>query len=349
MSHRVNTIAIGGFAVWCMLTVLHAQEIKKPGADAQRPADARVTTDIKGERGKPAHVVLHRASEIHGMQVRNTANKELGTIKDTIVDVRPGMIKYAALSYGGFLGLGDKVFAVPWDALQHRHNVSSGDSYFVLDVDEATLKRSEGFDDSNWPNFTDPQFTGKIDTFYQKFRKPRHDANHQSNLSAARKDQVATSASAKTDNQKSGNAIATDQSAEPLMLRGSVLVGMQVKNEAQKELGKVDDLVIEVNEGKIRYAALTYGGFLGLGDKLFAVPWKAFVFRHDISDKEMSLVLNMDETHLRKAKGFDQDKWPNFADPGITRELDTYYNVSADRAANEGTTGGAIIRDRKDR
>lgn len=342
MSYRVNTIAVGSFVVWCMLTTLHAQETKKPG-DAQRPAGATVTTDVKGEKdSKLAHVMLHRATEIHGMKVRNTANKELGTIKDTIVDARPGMIKYAALSYGGFLGLGDKVFAVPWDALQHRHNVSSGDSYFVLDVDEATLKRSEGFDDSNWPNFADPQFTGKIDAFYQKFRKPRHDASHQSNRSDARKDQVATSASAKTDNQKS-------QNTEPLMLRGSVLLGMQIKNEAQKDLGKVEDLVIEVNEGKIRYAALTYGGFLGLGDKLFAVPWKAFVFRHDISDKELSLVLNVDETRLRKAKGFDQDKWPNFADPSITRELDTYYNVSADRAATEGTTGGAIVRDRKDR
>jgi sporulation protein YlmC with PRC-barrel domain len=324
----MKAIVFSSVTTWCLFTNLHAQETKQADKNA-RPADPAAKSEVKeSDTSKSPQVLLHRASEVHGMKVRNTANKELGTIKDTIVDVRPGMVRYAALSYGGFLGLGDKVFAVPWDALQHRHDVSSGDSYFVLDIDEATLKRSEGFDDSKWPNFADPQFTRKIDTFYEKFRK--HDANAQ----------------ARNQNAEPSKNSANDASSEPLMLRGSVLIGMQVKNTAQKDLGKVNDFVMEVKAGKIRYAALSYGGFLGAGNKLFAVPWKAFAFGHDISEKEVTMMVNVDEAHLRKAKGFDDDKWPNFADPTITREIDTYYNLNGGATS---TTSGAIERNRNDR
>jgi sporulation protein YlmC with PRC-barrel domain len=143
----VKAIVIGSLAMGCMTTIVQAQETKESDKE-RRSTESTVKSDVqRTSDSKSAQVMLHRASEVHGMKVRNTANKELGSIKDTIVDVRPGKIRYAALSYGGFLGLGDKVFAVPWDALQHRHDVSSGDSYFVLDIDEATLKRSEGFDD----------------------------------------------------------------------------------------------------------------------------------------------------------------------------------------------------------
>jgi sporulation protein YlmC with PRC-barrel domain len=151
---------------------------------------------------------------------------------------------------------------------------------------------------------------------------------------------------AEARDQNGAAAKNSDASSEPLMLRGSVLIGMQVKNTAQKDLGKVNDLVLEVKAGKIRYAALSYGGFLGVGNKLFAVPWKAFTFKHDISEKEVTMMVNVDEAHLRKAKGFDDDKWPNFADPMITREIDTYYNLNSGATS---TTSGTIERNRNDR
>jgi len=332
---RSSSIAFGAAVFCCLALNANGQDEKRPAT--KRSTDAKVNVDGKKTReGASVNLMLHRATEINGMKVRNSANKELGTIKDIVIDVRPGFVKYAALSYGGFLGLGDKLFAVPWDAMQHHHDASSGDAYFVLDIDEATLKRSPGFDDSKWPDFANPQFEGKLDTFYEKFRKPHAGLT----VTTPR---VETKVDVKANNTTARD----DKSAERLMLRASTIMGMKVRNEAQKELGKVNDLVIEVQPGKIRYAALSYGGFLGLGDKLFAVPWKAFEVRHDISQKETSLVLNVDEATLRKATGFDKNKWPNFADPSITNELDKYYGVT-DRSATR-TTEGAILRDGKDR
>jgi sporulation protein YlmC with PRC-barrel domain len=323
------------FVVGCFVISANAQE-KQAKTERPKATESTASTDAK-----VAHVMLHRATEINGMKVRNSANKDLGTIKDTVIDLRSGEIGYAALSYGGFLGLGDKIFPVPWDALQHRHDVNDADPYFVLDIDEATLKRSTGFEDSKWPNFSDRQFTNKIDTFYEKFRKPRSDVS----VTTPRAE-VKVAVDTKT-------SAARDPAKERVMLRSSAIMGMVVKNEAQKDLGKVNDLVIEIHRGKIRYAALSYGGFLGLGDKLFAVPWKAFEFRHDISEKEFSLVLNIDEARLRKATGFDNDKWPNFADAQFSGSIDKHYDkfrhsTSADNKADSAGTrqsGAAVAAD----
>ncbi len=71
------------------------------------------------------------------------------------------------------------------------------------------------------------------------------------------------------------NAAKVDSKTTGETVRASQLIGMNIQNEQGKSLGEINDLVLDANSGKIRYAAVTYGGFLGVGDKLFAVPWGA--------------------------------------------------------------------------
>lgn len=282
----------------------------------------KVATEVEVKKPASAAGMVHRASEIAGMSIRNPQGKELGTIKDTVIDVKAGQIKYAALSYGGFLGLGDKLFAVPWDALTHQQNIADNKHYFVLNVDEETLKRAPGFDSDKWPNFADQQFSGGIDKYYDKFRTKRVVAVE------TPEGKVRVDVDVKRD---PATARPSDQAAlvQDTVHRASKINGMKVKNAAGKDLGAVNDLVIEVSSGKVRYAALSYGGFLGLGDKLFAVPWSAFECRFNPSDKDYFLVLDLDEVTLRKAAGFDKDNWPNFADPKISNEIDQHYHRKA--------------------
>ena len=90
-------------------------------------------------------------SKIIGEKVLNPAGEELGTIKEVMIDPDDGYIVYAALSFGGFLGLGDKLFAIPWEALtldQIHHT-------FILDVDKEILKNAPGFDKDHWPETED--------------------------------------------------------------------------------------------------------------------------------------------------------------------------------------------------
>ena len=102
------------------------------------------------------------ASTLIGDSVKNTAGEDLGKIKDIMLDVDEGRIAYAVLSFGGFLGLGDKLFAVPWNALR----LDAPDHSFIFDVDKETLKAAEGFDKDHWPDMTDPSWGARIHEYY---------------------------------------------------------------------------------------------------------------------------------------------------------------------------------------
>ncbi|MCT8337862.1 PRC-barrel domain containing protein [Methanoculleus sp. Afa-1] len=88
-----------------------------------------------------------RGKDIADYSVRNPQGEDLGTIKDVVIDTNEGRVAYAVLSFGGVLGFGDKLFAVPWEAL--RYNAT--DDTFVLDVPKERLENAPGFDKDNWP------------------------------------------------------------------------------------------------------------------------------------------------------------------------------------------------------
>lgn len=119
--------------------------------------------------------------------------------------------------------------------------------------------------------------------------------------------------------------------------RSSTLVGMNVKNRAGADLGKVEDLVVD-GSGKIRYAALSYGGFLGFNNKLFAVPWNLLHIRSDADSSSQYVELNVEKDYLKKAPGFNSDQWPNFGDEQMTREVDTFYKDANTNAAPRATS-----------
>jgi sporulation protein YlmC with PRC-barrel domain len=113
-------------------------------------------------------------------------------------------------------------------------------------------------------------------------------------------------------------------------VRASELIGLNVENPAQETLGEINDIVIDPNDGRVRYVALSAGGILGVGDKLFAVPWTAFACRK-VGD-EHQVTLNVSKETLQKAKGFDQENWPDMADRQWQQDNDrTYLERSTDR------------------
>jgi sporulation protein YlmC with PRC-barrel domain len=116
--------------------------------------------------------------------------------------------------------------------------------------------------------------------------------------------------------------------------RLSSLTGMQVRNPSGEELGKIDDYVIDMETGRITYVALSFGGFLGLGDKLFAIPFNAMTLHHD-ADNNYYFVLAVPKENLEKAPGFDKEHWPNVADPKWAEEIDHYYREHLPRKVSQ--------------
>jgi len=113
----------------------------------------------------------------------------------------------------------------------------------------------------------------------------------------------------------------TSTTSRPATVSASKIIGEPVINRQHEDLGKVHELVFDVETGRIAYAVLSFGGFLGMGNKLFAMPWKALEFAQD----EMKLVLNVDKEKLKTAPGFDKEDWPDFADRSWGKTIHSYY------------------------
>jgi sporulation protein YlmC with PRC-barrel domain len=105
---------------------------------------------------------IQKASEIIGRSVQNNRGEELGEIKDLAIDSDRYRIAYVVLSFGGFMGLGDKLFAIPTGVLQ----MPGTEGYAVLKVEKDRLKSATGFDKNQWPNLGDLTFAEDTYEFY---------------------------------------------------------------------------------------------------------------------------------------------------------------------------------------
>jgi len=103
----------------------------------------------------------------------------------------------------------------------------------------------------------------------------------------------------------------------------NTLIGNDVYNHKAEDLGDIKEIMLDMRSGKVGYAVLSFGGFLGMGEKLFAVPWNALT----LDTKNKRFVLNVEKDRLKDAPGFDKDKWPNMADQSWAREIHSYYGT----------------------
>lgn len=107
----------------------------------------------------------------------------------------------------------------------------------------------------------------------------------------------------------------------PELMGANTLLGNEVSNDKGEDLGDIKEIMLDMRTGNVSYAVLSFGGFLGMGKKLFAVPWNALTL--DTVNKRF--ILNIDKERLKDAPGFDPDQWPNMADPAWSKEIHSYY------------------------
>jgi sporulation protein YlmC with PRC-barrel domain len=110
----------------------------------------------------------------------------------------------------------------------------------------------------------------------------------------------------------------------PALMGADTLIGNDVYNQAGDTLGDIKEIMLDMRNGRVAYAVLSFGGFLSVGEKLFAVPWSALTL--DTATK--SFKLNVSKERLETAPGFDKDQWPNMADPTWAQSIHAYYGTT---------------------
>lgn len=106
--------------------------------------------------------IVRVSEDVIGKKVVNLAGEDSGEIKEVVIDATAGRVTYAILAFGGFLGLGDKLFAVPWGRLNYDRTKDA----FVMKVNKELLKNAPGFDKNNWPDMSDPTRLSEIYKYY---------------------------------------------------------------------------------------------------------------------------------------------------------------------------------------
>jgi sporulation protein YlmC with PRC-barrel domain len=110
----------------------------------------------------------------------------------------------------------------------------------------------------------------------------------------------------------------------PEVMAASDFEGEEVVNHNGETLGEIEEIMLDVRSGRIAYAVLAAGGFLGIGEKYFAIPWRALTLDTD----RKCFILNVEKQRLENAPGFDRDHWPSMADERWANDVHTYYGTS---------------------
>lgn len=220
---------------------------------------------------------LVRGSEVVGAKLFDQSGKHIGEIDDVVFDENSGGMTHAIVSVGGWLGIGDKETTVPWKFI---HPSKDNKSEFVLEIDQAKLRDTGGFEKGKWPHFDEAWYQKN----YQHYGLKAH------------------------DNAK--------------LVRASEVMGAKIFDQHATEMGKIDNLLMHPESGKVAYATLDIGKYVGKEDKLTNVPWD--LVRQSKKDTQ-GFVVNADKAKLQGSTYFDRNNWPDYADWGWQTNTYGYY------------------------
>lgn len=259
-----------------------------------------LTVATAGVWGIPESKRTMRATELLGHPIQNQQREDVGQVTDLLIDWSSGRVLYVMVGHGGLLNLGQTILPMPLAILRYQSDHAS----FTLDMADATLQAAPSFA-ADTPMMTDAQFQQDVATFW-------------STLDGA----------LLTRTLQTG-----DLSPLPKeLLYSSALIGSAVQNFQGESVGQVQDVMLDLGTGTVSYAVLSFGGFLGIGDKLFAIPLKAFEFdatalaRSTAEQTKPTLRLDINEEALAAAPGFDPDAYPDTAAPQWDAEIRRYWH-----------------------
>ncbi len=101
----------------------------------------------------------------------------------------------------------------------------------------------------------------------------------------------------------------------PDLMAADRVIGNMVFGLDGEDIGDISDIMLDISSGKVQYAVLSCGTTLGMGEKLFAVPWEEL----RLDAERNCFVLALEKAQLRHVPGFDKNRWPNAADRKLIR------------------------------
>jgi hyperosmotically inducible protein len=227
-----------------------------------------------------------KASEVIGMEVKNYQDEKLGTVKNLALDMESGRVVQVIVSTGGLLGMDATLTPVPPAALHHE----VGQNYFRIDSSKDKFDAAPKCDASKWEEDTQSNRVTEVYNYYGQ--QPYYTSSFSTKLGYVQK--------------------------------ASKLMGAPVNNAQGENLGKIENLIVDLSGGRIVAVIISSGGYLGMDGELSAVPPSALQYNaeHD------TLQLDASKEMLSSSPHFNANEWPNFNQPAYASHVYRAYNVN---------------------
>jgi len=254
---------------------------------------------------------LATASDLIGKEVRNSQDESLGKISDLIVSLDAGRVPFAIIAHGGALGVGRTKTAVPVSDLQY-----SGDRKTVmLSATKDELKAASKSFPATWPRGRSDEWTRSADGFYGQPNAFAHWSSTRDGKQYVR--DVNDKDSAIRYNSRDGTLFgATNEFAT-----ASDIIGKEVRNANDESLGKISDLIVSLDTGRVPYAIVAHGGALGVGRTKTAVP----IGEIQCSADHKTVLMSATKEDLKAASKTCPDTWPRGRNTEWSRHVDGFY------------------------
>jgi sporulation protein YlmC with PRC-barrel domain len=240
---------------------------------AEQPRQGATPSGTQRTQGTQQELQIVQAMTLRDMQVKDQQGNTLGEIERVMFDTEDGRVAYVVLDFDGWFDIGGRHVAAPWEALKLTPRAREA----AFTIDREKLRQAPGFAPTAWPTVVERPWLYDV---YNYYGYPAYPA-----LRARTVDRVE-------------------------VMSADALVGRDVENRQGEEFGEVADLAIDLSSGRIAYVILEYGGWLGLGEKLAAVPWKAL--KADVSNPQVTMDINEDK--LKTLPSFARQEWPQTLD-----------------------------------
>lgn len=355
-----------GLAMCLPMAVFANDPNQAPAGTSTRPAHEQAGDDNraadpagKGSARHQTYLRLHRASEIIGKSVTNAQGQDLGRIEEVVVDTRTGRIRYAALSFGGLLGIGTKYFALPWDALQLQPKKQTEKLVFNLDIDKQRLENAPGFDKSAWPDVADEKWATDVMVYWknesERGRKAR-EAGAEVNFDGATDQngrEAGASASVRTEGDRehatgqekhqqdatgehTAKAAPHDPNVKRLRKLNAELMNRDIKDSGFSDLGDIEEIMIDLDRGRIAYLIVEFDDTDRVRDTTrdgkkelyFPIPYQAVSLMKDPKGDNDAYVVNIPVERInREIPRFSEDNWPDMQQLQWNTGVFGYYRV----------------------
>lgn len=227
--------------------------------------------------------------------VNAKSNDTIGRVENIIFDQSLQRARFVIVSTGSVLGMGGKFHAVPWSAFI----IQPENKKVMTNADKARLQQAPSFDRSNWPNFDSEELTTRVRDYWGRMKEE----------------------GMTTRTPEEAKAALAERIQDIKYRKASELIGLNVKNRQDENLGDIEDLVLDLREGALVYAYLGFGGFLGMGEKMAAIPWSAI----DVQPQRNIARVDADKSLLQSI-AFESSKEPNLANRDEATRLYQRFN-----------------------